>query len=79
MGLPVQLRLQPLVEHRGVGLAAGGFHGLADEEAEQLVLAGFIFRDLVGVFGEDVVDGGVDGAGIGDLADRRAVFGLSLA
>ena len=39
-GSAAELLLQQLVQLGRVGLAAGGLHDLADEEAEQLVLAG---------------------------------------
>src|SRR3970040_1241151 len=41
-----QLALQHLVELRRVGLAVGGFHHLANEEAEELVLARAILGEL---------------------------------
>jgi hypothetical protein len=47
-------------------------HRLADEEAEQLVLAAAILGDLVGVGGEDLVDLGVDRAGVAGLLEARA-------
>jgi len=49
-----------------IRLAAGGAHDLADEKFEDALVAGFIFRDVVGVFGDDFARGGFDG-GVGDL------------
>ena len=61
-GQPRELLLQQLVELRRVGLAAGGLHHLADEEAEQLVLAGAVLGELARVLRHHLVDGALDGA-----------------
>src|SRR5712672_309811 len=45
----------------GVGLAAGGFHDLADEKFEDAFVAGFEFGDVFGVFGDDFASGLLDG------------------
>ena len=50
----------------GVGLAAGGFHDLADEEFEDAFVAGFEFGDVFGIFGDDFAGGLLDG-GVADL------------
>ena len=42
-----QCLLQQLVDDAWIGFAGHGLHHLADEEAEQLVLAPAIFGDLV--------------------------------
>ncbi len=57
-----------LVDQGGIALAGHGFHHLADEETEEFIFPGFVFRDFVGVGGEDRGDGGVDGGAVGDLA-----------
>src|SRR5579884_1414602 len=62
-----ELLAQQLVDEGRVGLALGGLHDLADEEAEVLGVRG-VLRDLGGVGGEGGVDGGFDGARVGDLA-----------
>src|SRR5262245_51174750 len=61
-----QLLLQQLVHRLRVGLAGGRFHDLADEPAERRGL-GLHLLDLVGIGGDHGVDGGLDGAGVGDL------------
>src|SRR5712691_12603482 len=58
--------LQKLVDDLGIGLAAGRLHHLADEPAEQSGL-GLVGRDLAGVGIDHGLDGGLDGAGVGDL------------
>src|SRR4030095_3515223 len=80
-----ELRPQPFVDHAGVGLAGHRLHRLADEEAEQRLLAGLILLDLVGVGGEDLVDLGVARAGVAGLLEppllddlRRRLAGLSM-
>ena len=47
------------------GLAAGLFHHLADEELEGFFFAVLEVADRGGVFGEDAVDEGLKGGGIG--------------
>ena len=74
--LGVERLLQKLVDDLGVGLAAGRLHHLADEPAEQRGL-GLVGRDLVRVGVDHRLDGGLDGAGVGDLLqaallDQRA-------
>src|ERR1044071_1866760 len=64
-----QLLLQQVVELRGICLAAGGLHDLADEEAEQLVLARAVIGELARILRHDLVDGLLDGAGVGDLLE----------
>src|SRR6202043_2053053 len=44
-----EMPLQSLVDQGRVSLSGHGFHGLADKESEQLVLARPEFRDLVGI------------------------------
>jgi hypothetical protein len=65
----VQLRAQAFVDHLRVGLAGHRLHRLANEETEQRLLAGLVFGDLVGVGGEDLVDLGVDRAGVAGLLE----------
>src|SRR6266481_1401151 len=55
-----------VVDGLGVGLAAGGFHNLADEEFEDTFVAGFEFGDVVGILGDDF-SGGLLDRGIADL------------
>jgi hypothetical protein len=55
-----------LVDRLGVGLAARGLHHLAHEPARELGVLFGLF-DLCGVGGDDLVHGGLDGAGVGDL------------
>src|SRR4029078_8276977 len=43
-----QFRPQPFVDELRVGLALHGLHRLADEEADQLLLASLVLGDLVG-------------------------------
>src|SRR5713101_1974345 len=62
----VQSLLQKLVDDFGIGLAAGRLHHLADEPAEQSGL-GLVGRELTGVGIDHGLDGGLDGAGVGDL------------
>src|SRR6185437_4523746 len=63
-----QLLAQSLIEQRRIGLALRRLHDLADEEAEQLLLAAAILGDLVRLRRHDRGDRRVDGAGIGHLA-----------
>src|SRR6267378_6175840 len=46
-----------VVDGLGIGLAAGGFHDLADEKLEDAFVAGFEFGDVVGVFSDDFARG----------------------
>src|SRR5260370_11152580 len=62
-----QFSLQQLVELRRIRLALGGLHDLADEETEELVLAGPIVGESFRIGGNDGVDYSLDGAGVGDL------------
>src|SRR5688572_32655311 len=64
-----ELLLEQLVQLRGVRLAAGGLHDLADEDAEQLVLARTVVGELAGILRHHLVDGLLDGAGVGDLLE----------
>ena len=57
-----------------VGFALGGFHRLADEEAEQLVFARAVLRQLLRIGGDDVVDDLFDGAAVGDLSMHYAIW-----
>ena len=66
-----------LLDHLGVGLALGGAHHLADEEAGQGGLARPVGLGLVGVGGDDLVDQGGDGALVADLG--QAPLGDDLA
>src|SRR5689334_1444413 len=65
-----ELRPKPFVDDLRVRLAGHGLHRLADEEAEQLLLAGLVLGDLVGVGGENLVDLGIDGASVARLLQR---------
>ncbi|MEM7789030.1 MAG: hypothetical protein AAF594_15020 [Bacteroidota bacterium] len=56
-----------------VGALAGAAHGLPDEEPEQLLLAGAVARDLLGVLGEGCLDGRGERALV---ADGRQPAGL---
>src|SRR5712664_255611 len=68
----VQQLLQDLVYGLGIGLAASGAHDLADEEFEDAFVAGFVFGDIVGIFGDDFAGGLLDR---GSIADLRQAFG----
>src|SRR3569832_452111 len=61
------------VDRSRIRLALALLHHLADEEAEQLVLARAIFGDLVGGGREHAVDDGNDGAFIGHLHEAFAL------
>src|ERR1700722_2900723 len=63
-----ELLFEQFVQARRVGLALRGFHRLADEESEQLVLAGAVLRQLRRIGGDHGVDRGFDRRLIGDLA-----------
>src|ERR1700683_975499 len=63
-----ELLFKQLVESRRVGLALRGLHRLADEESEQLVLAGAILRQLRRIGGDHGIDRGFDRRLIGNLA-----------
>src|SRR6185437_2840312 len=67
-GSAAQLAAQELVELRGVRLAAGSLHHLADEETEQLVLAGAILGELRRALRHNLLDRSRDGGAVGDLA-----------
>uniref|UniRef100_E6PYF8 NAD-specific glutamate dehydrogenase n=1 Tax=mine drainage metagenome TaxID=410659 RepID=E6PYF8_9ZZZZ len=56
-----------LVEERGVGLAFGGAHHLADKKSGDGFFACAVLGDLGGISGDDLVDKGFDGVGVGDL------------
>ena len=60
------------LDERGVGLAAGRLHDLADEEADRLDLAGPVVGDGRRVGGEDLVDGRADGARVARSGGARA-------
>src|SRR3546814_14860731 len=62
-----ELFLQQAIQSIRIGLALRRTHGLADEEAEQLVLAGAIFGELAGILRHHVVDRGDDRGLVGDL------------
>ena len=64
-----ELLLQNIVQLRRIGLALACLHREADEEAEQLVLAAAVFRDLVCVGRDDLVHQRLDGAAVGDLLE----------
>src|SRR5690349_18773368 len=72
----VELCLQQLVDNRRVALALHGFHRLADEKAEQLVLAAAVFGDLVLVGGEDLGDHRFDRAGVALLLEALGLGDL---
>ncbi len=61
------------VEEGGVGLAFAEAHDLADEEGGDGGFAGFELVELLGVGGDDFVDHGFEGAGVGDLFGLFAV------
>src|SRR6478735_4565859 len=56
-------------DERGVRLAPGGLHDLADEEADRLGFAGAEVRNGPRVRGEDRVHGCIDGSAIRDLPE----------
>ncbi len=53
----------------GFALPLARLHHLADEEAEDLLLAAAVLLDLAGVGGDDLVDDLLDGAAVGDLLE----------
>src|SRR5689334_974990 len=61
--LEPEFLLQDLVERLRVGLAARGFHGLADKPADERGF-GEDLRHLIGIGGDDLID---------DLLDRTQV------
>src|SRR5690606_36488669 len=78
----LQLLLQELVHLRRIGLAAGRLHDLADEVAEELLLAGAVLLELLRVLREHLVDRLLDRAGVGDLLEPLALddgVGVALA
>src|ERR1700727_658363 len=58
-----QLLLQELIQLARIGLAAGGLHHLADEEPEQLFLAGAVIGELPGILGQHLIDHPLDRRG----------------
>ena len=48
-----------------IGFAFGGFHDLTGEEVEELVVPALDFGDFVGVVGDDFINEGGDGSGVG--------------
>ena len=56
-----------LVEQRGIGLAFAEAHDLAYEEGGHGFFASTILFELLWVGGDDLVDHGFDGGGVGDL------------
>src|SRR6476661_10664316 len=65
--LAAELRPEPFVDDLRIGLAGHRLHRLADEKAEQRLLAALILGDLVSVVREDLVD---------RIVDRTRVAGL---
>src|ERR1700729_238553 len=61
-----ELLAQQLVELRRIGLAAGRLHDLANEKAEQLVLAGTVIGQLSRVACHRLIDRLLDGGAVGD-------------
>src|ERR1700749_3500561 len=55
-GSAAQLAPQQLVELRRIGFAARRLHHLADEESEELVLAGAVLGELRRVLRHDLLD-----------------------
>src|SRR6476659_6655384 len=72
-----QLRPKPLVHQLRVRLALHRLHRLPDEESEQLLFAGFVVRDLVGVGAEHLVDLGIDGARVAGLLEASFLDDLA--
>src|SRR5688572_28761019 len=64
---PGQLALEQLVQLGRICLALGRLHDLANEEPEQLVLAGAVIGKLLRILRHDVVDRALDRGRIGDL------------
>ncbi len=58
---------QELVHQRGIGLAFGGAHHLADEISDDGLLAPTILFELLGTAGDDLIDNLLNGRGVGDL------------
>src|SRR5260370_9378912 len=62
-----QQTLQNIVHRLRVGLAARGAHDLANEELEDALVAGFIFRDIVGILGNHLARRSLDRRGVANL------------
>ena len=59
-----QLALQQLVHLLRVGFAFAGFHDLANQGVEGLVLAGLVLLDVAGVGGNHFINDGFQCAGV---------------
>ena len=59
--LGAEFFLQDGVDLGRVGLASGFLHDLTNEKAYQLVLAGFVLRDLTRIRSDDTVDDSLNG------------------
>src|SRR3546814_11989211 len=70
-----ELFLQQAIQSIRIGLALRRTHGLADEEAEQLVLAGAIFGELAGILRHHVVTRGADRRLVGALSSEEGTGG----
>src|SRR5258708_20535980 len=68
--------VEDVVDGLRVGLAASGFHDLADEKLENAFVAGLVFGNVVRIFGVDLASGSFDG-GVGDFgAQAFGGYGL---
>src|ERR671931_275995 len=67
--LLLQLRLQQLARDLRVGLPLRSLHHLADEEAEERLLARAVRRELLRVRGEDVRHDPLDLGGVAQLGE----------
>src|SRR3546814_11494483 len=66
-GTLAELLAQHLVHQARIGLALGRLHHLADEPAENLLVAALELRDLARIAGDDPVDQPFDGRAVADL------------
>src|SRR4030095_8742135 len=67
--LRIQFRPQPLVDDARIGLALHRLHHLADEEAEQRLLAALVLGDLVRIRRQHFIHRCIDGAGVARLLE----------
>src|SRR5205085_1509851 len=72
----IELLLEQGVQGAGVALALQVLHCLADEEAEQVLLAGPVLLDLAGVARDHRVDHRFEGTSVADLGEALGLDDL---
>src|SRR5205823_9173389 len=72
----IELLLEEAVEGARVALALQVLHRLADEEAEQVLLAGPVLLDLAGVARDHRVDHRFEGTSVADLGETLGLDDL---